>query len=153
LLDLPRLEEVGTFIAGVLDSPYVQALVVPFIFYFVGAFGKKLIRGSDGAFFSVSDWYLAPDAVLATIGGLILQTVDLLSKFDPSSHSGKTRGLLILTGVVVCVYIAVLALHAHFEKSTASSLKKFWFLAIFANLLGFGAMCISTLAYKGVGPP
>ncbi|KNZ34509.1 MAG: hypothetical protein AD742_00240 [Methylibium sp. NZG] len=84
---------------------------------------------------------------------MILQSVDLLSKFDPSSDSGKTRGLLILTSVTICVYIAVLALHAHFEKPSTPSAKKFWFLAFFANLLGFGTLCISTLAYKGVGQP
>jgi hypothetical protein len=153
LVELPRLDEVGTLIAGALESPYVQALVVPTIFYFVGAFGKKLIRGNGGSFFSLSDWYLAPDAILATIGSLILQTVDLMSKFDANIHSGKTRGLLVLTAVTIGAYIAVLAIHAHFEKSDQSAMKKFWYLAVIANFMGFGVMCIATLAYKGVGQP
>lgn len=150
MTNIPTIEEVGTALAIALSSPYMQALLVPIVFYLVGAFSKKIIRGNHGSFFALSDWYLAPDAMLATIGGLILQTIDLMSKFDPEVHTGRTRGLLVLFGITVAAYLVVMAIHSHYEHSTASSKKKFWWLVVFANAMGFSVLCLSAFAFKGI---
>lgn len=150
MINIPTIEEAGTTIATWLSSPYMQALLVPIVFYVVGAFSKKIIRGNNGSFFALSDWYLAPDAMLATIGGLILQTIDLMSKFDPLLHTGRTRALLVLFGITVAAYLVVMAIHSHYQQPTASPKKQFWWLVIFANGLGFSVLCLSTFAFKGI---
>ena len=150
MIDIPTIEEVGTSIASGLSSSYVQALLVPIVFYLVGAFSKKIIRGNHGSFFALSDWYLAPDAMLATIGGLILQTIDLMSKFNPELHTGRTRALLVIFGITVAAYLVVMAIHSHYEHTAASPKKKFWWLVVFANGLGFSVLCLATFAFKGI---
>ena len=144
------IEQIGTGIAQSLTGPYTQSLLVPVVFYFVGAFSKKLIRGSSGSFFTLSDWYLAPDAILATIGGLIIQTIDLMSKFDPLVHSGRTRALAVVLGITVAVYLVVMAIHSHYEKPAISHKKQFWWLVIASNIAGFSLLFLSTFAFKGI---
>lgn len=143
------LAGIGTTVSTWLSSPYVVAFIVPMGFFFIGAFGKKLIRdGREGHFWSMKDWYLAPDAALANIGAGLAECLDRASKFDPSTHHGQIRGTLVFLCVAIFIYLIVLALHKHYEHG-ATWKRTFWLLA-FANGLAFLSMFVFVRAVKGV---
>ena len=147
------LEALGTAVAAWASEPYLVALAVPFAFYTVAAFSKKIIRDSSASrsFFVLSDWYLAPDALLVTVGGMLTELAGLLSRFDPANHFGRIRGIVVLLGASVCAYIVVLSLHRHYEPADKHSAgRRFWWLVVFANLLALAIMMTWLLAVKGL---
>lgn len=146
------LAVLGAELSSYLTNPYIVALIVPVGFYFIGAFGKKLIREThpgDG-FFKMGDWYLAPDAALANVGVGIAECVDLVARFDPELHNGRIRGTLVFIAVAFMVYLLTLALHKHYERPGVVTWKKCVWLLGFTNVVSFATMFVFLLAIKGV---
>jgi hypothetical protein len=150
--DSDFLAILGIQLSSYLTNPYVVALIVPVGFYFIGAFGKKLIRDShpEDGFFKISDWYLAPDAALANVGVGLAECVDLVAKFNPEMHNGRIRGTLVFVALAFFVYLLTLALHKHYEPARVEMWKKCMWLLGFTNVISFAMMFIFLLALKGV---
>jgi uncharacterized membrane-anchored protein len=147
------IEDVGSVVAGWAAEPYIVALAVPVAFYLVGAFSKKIIRegGADKPFFVLSDWFLAPDALLVAVGSMLAELAGLLSKFDPANHRGQIRGIVVLLAISVCVYVVVLALHRHYEPADKhSTRRRCWWLVIVANAFALMVMMMWLVAVKGI---
>jgi hypothetical protein len=142
----------GAELSFYLTNPYLVALIVPVGFYFIGAFGKKLIRESQPGdhFFKMNDWYLAPDAALANVGVGIAECVDLVSRFDPVLHNGRIRATLVFIAVAFMVYLLTLALHKHYERPSVAKWKKCVWLLGFTNIVSFATMFVFLLAIRGV---
>ena len=152
-VQLVTVEEFGSAVASWASDPYIVAFAVPAAFYMVGAFSKKIIRdsGADKPFFVLSDWYLAPDALLVAVGSMLAELAGLLSKFDPTNHHGRIRGIVVLLGASVCAYVVVLALHRHYEPADKHSVRRrCWWLVIVANALALGVMMMWLVAVKGI---
>lgn len=147
------LEELGTVVSSAVAQPYVMAIVVPLTFYLVGAFSKKIIRDGTSAksFFVLADWYLAPDALLVSIGSMLAEFAGLLAKFDAENHHGQIRGVVVLIAISICAYVVVLALHRHYESTERNSVAaRCGWLVIFANLMALAVMSMWLVAVKGV---
>jgi hypothetical protein len=147
------IEELGTAVSVWASEPYIVALAVPMVFYLVGAFSKKIIRdgSSDSSFFVLRDWYLAPDALLVSIGSMLVEVSTLLGKFNSETHRGTIRGVVVLLSTSVCAYLIVLALHRHYESADTHSRKVrlFWLVGV-ANVIALAVMMMWLVAVKGV---
>lgn len=146
------VEEIGGLISGFASKPYTVAFAVPIAFYLVGAFSKKIIRdGGATTFFVLSDWFLAPDALLVAVGSMLAELAGLMARFDPDNHFGRIRGIAVLLAMSVCAYVVVLALHRHYEPADKhSTATRCWWLVIFANMVAIAVMMIWLVAVKGI---
>lgn len=143
------IEEIGQSFADFASNPW-STLVIPFLFYICGAFGKKLIREQRSrTFFVLGDIYLAPEAALANVAVAMTDLWTMFAQFDPTNHRGAIRATILLGATAFFVYLVVLAIHKQYDHDDHHHLKRFIYLGILCNFLALGMMFALIVSSRG----
>jgi hypothetical protein len=132
-----------------LTNRYVIALVVPVVLILSGAFAKKLVRGTT---WRRSDFFLGVELSLSSIAATLTNFLDLS---NAASHSGAQIQPLEFAKsgafLAICFFLllVVLATHQEWEAKTNSQTGQFWWLGVFANLIGGALLVTFLLVVKG----
>jgi hypothetical protein len=136
--------------ADLLTNQYIIALVVPVILILSGAFAKKLVRGTT---WTRSDFFLGVELSLSSIAATLTNFLDL-------SNTATRNGTQVVPlemarngaflGICFFLLLVVLATHQEWEAKAKSRTAQFWWLGVFANLIGATLLVTFLLLVKGV---
>ncbi|VTU41654.1 MULTISPECIES: hypothetical protein [unclassified Variovorax] len=123
---------------------------IPLAFYLCGGLGKTLARNSRGLLVR-QDWFLATDALLATVAacvGFLGDEVIKAQRDGCTQAMAKTlAALAVLAAASILFYLGILAAHRHLEHE-GSARQQRWVLVFGCNAVAIALSVIFLIMTK-----
>lgn len=126
---------------------YVAPLAVPIAFLLIGAFAKKLVRGSG---WLATDFYLGVELTLAALASSLVFLVELSSQSAPDLIQEKAlvSALHIITNFFLLFY--VMTIHQDWEQRPHNLRGQYFWMGGISNLIGACLLAGFVIIVKGV---
>lgn len=126
---------------------YIAPLAVPIAFLLIGAFAKKLVRGSG---WLASDFYLGVELTLAALASSLVFLLELSSQSSLQSIQEKAlvSAFYIITNFFLLFY--VMTIHQDWKQRPHNLRGQHFWMGGVSNLIGASLLAGFVIVVKGV---
>lgn len=130
---------------------YAVGLGVPLVLAAFGVLGKKVVRGPG---WKRTDFYIGVELTLAALANGLVSSCELLKATTgalPQKMAGYAVASAIVTLLEFFMFLFLLSVHQDWQSNDSDLKLKFIWLGVVSNVLGLGALILSTVLIPALG--